>query len=121
MQRLVALDLETVPDEALVSAVDGEPTRPYPEQVQRLVAERRARTGGRTDFLPLPYHRPVAACLVEAAFVGGLAAMLWNLVAVWSGQRRWPAKTWSIVLALSSVLVLWVALVCKLLVIGTDY
>jgi len=72
--------------------------------------------GGRLDPLLV-----MAQLLSIAAFVGGLAAMLWNLVAVWSGQRRWPAKTWSIVLALSSVLVLWVALVCKLLVIGTDY
>jgi predicted PolB exonuclease-like 3'-5' exonuclease len=72
MQRLVTLDLETVPDEELVSAVDGEPGRPYPEQLQRLVAERRARTGGRTDFLPLPYHRPVVACLLDAAADGGV-------------------------------------------------
>lgn len=75
MERLVTLDLETVPDEALVSAVDGEPGRPYPEQVRRLVAERRARTGGRTDFLPLPYHRPVAACLLEASAAGGVVSL----------------------------------------------
>ena len=66
MRRFVTLDLETVPDEALVSAVDGEPSRPYPEQLRRVLAARRARTGGRSDFLPLPYHRPVAACLLEA-------------------------------------------------------
>ena len=47
--RFVTLDLETVPDERLVSAVDGEPSRPYAEQVGRLLAERRARSGGRTD------------------------------------------------------------------------
>ena len=72
MRRFVTLDLETVPDAALVSAVDGEPSRPYAEQLQRLLAERRARTGGRTDFLPLPYHRPVAACLLESAEEGGI-------------------------------------------------
>jgi CubicO group peptidase (beta-lactamase class C family) len=55
------------------------------------------------------------------AFIGGLAVMLWNLVAVWRGRRRWPAKVWSIVLALSAVFVLWLALVCKLLVVGTNY
>ncbi|WP_242394222.1 3'-5' exonuclease [Anaeromyxobacter oryzisoli] len=66
MRRFVTLDLETVPDEALVSAVDGEPTRPYAEQLRRVVDARRARTGGRSDFLPLPYHRPIAACLLEA-------------------------------------------------------
>ena len=67
----VALDLETVPDASLVSAVDGEPGRPYAEQVRRLVDERRARSGGRSDFLPLPYHRPIAACTLEAEEVDG--------------------------------------------------
>ena len=65
-RRFLALDLETVPDEALVSAVGGEPSRPYAEQVGRLLAQRRATSGGRSDFLPLPYHRPVAACFLEA-------------------------------------------------------
>jgi 3'-5' exonuclease len=85
MQRLVTLDLETVPDEALVSAVDGEPGRPYGEQLQRLVAERRARTGGRTDFLPLPYHRPVAACLLEATVGGGVVTL--GDALVWTDAR----------------------------------
>ncbi|MCX5730038.1 MAG: 3'-5' exonuclease [Deltaproteobacteria bacterium] len=65
-RRFLALDLETVPDEELVAAVDGEPTRPYPEQLRRLLDERRKRSGGRSDFLPTPYHRPVAACTLEA-------------------------------------------------------
>ncbi|HYG67438.1 MAG TPA: 3'-5' exonuclease [Anaeromyxobacteraceae bacterium] len=72
MRRFVTLDLETVPDETLVSAVDGVPGRPYAEQLRRVVADRRARTGGRSDFLPLPYHRPVAACLLEAVEDGGI-------------------------------------------------
>jgi CubicO group peptidase (beta-lactamase class C family) len=55
------------------------------------------------------------------AFFGGLALMLWNLKAVWGGQRRWPARLWSIVLVLSAVAVLWVALACKLLSFGTNY
>ena len=55
------------------------------------------------------------------AFVGGLLLMLWNLRAVWSGQRRWPARVWSIVLVLSAGAVLWVALACKLLSFGTNY
>jgi predicted PolB exonuclease-like 3'-5' exonuclease len=83
--RLVTLDLETVPDEDLVSAVDGEPGRPYPEQVQRLLAERRARTGGRSDFLPLPYHRPVVACLLEAAESGGVVSLTDALV--WTDRQ----------------------------------
>jgi CubicO group peptidase (beta-lactamase class C family) len=72
--------------------------------------------GGRLDPLLI-----LAQLLSIVAFIGGLAAMLWNLAAVWRGQRRWPARVWSVVLALSSVFVLWVALVAKLLVVGTDY
>ncbi|HEX8784327.1 MAG TPA: serine hydrolase domain-containing protein, partial [Steroidobacteraceae bacterium] len=55
------------------------------------------------------------------AFFGGLALMLWNLKSVWSGQRRWPAKVWSVVLVLSAAAVLWVALVGKLISFGTNY
>ncbi|HLY67116.1 MAG TPA: serine hydrolase [Chloroflexota bacterium] len=63
-----------------------------------------------------------AQLLGVVAFYGGLAAMLWNLKAVWrGGPRRWPAKTWSIVLVISAVAVLWTALVCKLLSFGTHY
>jgi predicted PolB exonuclease-like 3'-5' exonuclease len=90
MQRLVTLDLETVPDEALVSAVDGEPGRPYSEQLQRVVAERRARTGGRTDFLPLPYHRPVAACLLESIAEGGVITLTDALA--WTDARASEAE-----------------------------
>ena len=88
--RLVTLDLETVPDEDLVSAVDGQPGRPYPEQVQRLVAERRARTGGRTDFLPLPYHRPVVACLLESVEEAGVVSVADALV--WTDRRMPEAE-----------------------------
>jgi predicted PolB exonuclease-like 3'-5' exonuclease len=92
----VTLDLETVADEALVSAVDGEPSRPYPEQLRRVLAERRARTGGRSDFLPLPYHRPVAACTLEAIEEGGVVHV--TDVGSWT-DRRSPepdllARTW---------------------------
>ena len=54
-------------------------------------------------------------------FIGGLAAMLWNLRAVWRGARRWPARVWSVVLALSAVVVLWTALACKLISFGTNF
>lgn len=85
VQTLVTLDLETVPDEALVAAV-GEPGRAYPEQLQRLVAERRARTGGRSDFLPLPYHRPVVGCLLEATADGGVVSV--DDLVVWTDRRE---------------------------------
>jgi predicted PolB exonuclease-like 3'-5' exonuclease len=96
VRRFVTLDLETVPDEALVSAVDGEPTRPYTEQLRRVLAERRARTGGRSDFLPLPYHRPVAACLLEAIEDGGVVRVA--DVSAWTDGRGDEAafveRTW---------------------------
>lgn len=55
------------------------------------------------------------------AFFGGLLVMVWNLKRVWGGQRRWPAKVWSIVLVISSAAILWAALACKLLSFGTNY
>jgi CubicO group peptidase (beta-lactamase class C family) len=55
------------------------------------------------------------------AFIGGFALMLWNLRTVWSGTRRWPAKVWSIVLALAAFIVLWVAFVFKLLSLAVNY
>jgi predicted PolB exonuclease-like 3'-5' exonuclease len=96
VRRFITLDLETVADEALVSAVDGEPSRPYPEQLRRVLAERRARTGGRSDFLPLPYHRPVAACSIEAVEDGGAVQVV--DVRSWTDRRgdepRFLADTW---------------------------
>ncbi len=96
MRRYVTLDLETVADEELVSAVDGEPSRPYPEQLRRVLAERRARTGGRSDFLPLPYHRPVAGCTLEAVEEGGVVRVV--DVGSWTDRRRdepsFLADTW---------------------------
>ncbi|HEY2027297.1 MAG TPA: hypothetical protein VGG78_09820, partial [Gemmatimonadaceae bacterium] len=55
------------------------------------------------------------------AFFGGLAVMLWNLWVVWTGHRRWPAKTWSVVMALSAVMVVWVAVAFKLTSFGVNY
>ena len=72
--------------------------------------------GGKLDPLLV-----FAQLLSIVAFVGGSAAMLWNLVVVWRGQRRWPAKLWSVVLTLAAFTVLWVGLVAKLMVVGTDY
>ena len=85
-KRFVTLDLETVADEGLVSAVDGVPSRPYREQLSRLLADRRARSGGRSDFLPLPYHRPVAACLLEAEERDGALRVV--DLASWTDRRE---------------------------------
>lgn len=66
VKRYFALDLETVPDEDLVSAVDGDSSRTYADKLRKVLAARRAQSGGRSDFLPIPYHRPVVACGLEA-------------------------------------------------------
>ncbi|MBV8805754.1 MAG: serine hydrolase [Sinobacteraceae bacterium] len=55
------------------------------------------------------------------AFIGGFVLTLLNLRAVWSGGRRWPAKTWSVVLVLSAFIVLWIAFVFNLIGLGVDY
>ena len=55
------------------------------------------------------------------AFIGGFILILQNLNAVWAGQRRWPARIWSIVLALSAFFVLWVAFVFELIRMGANY
>ena len=55
------------------------------------------------------------------AFVLGSALIAWNLWTVWTGARRWPAKVWSIVLALSAFIVLWVAFAFNLIGFGLNY
>jgi CubicO group peptidase (beta-lactamase class C family) len=54
-------------------------------------------------------------------FIGGFGLMLWNLWTVWRGTRRWPAKVWSIVLALAAFIVLWVAVAFNLISFGLLY
>ena len=85
VRRYVALDLETVPDEDLVSAMDAEPARPYADKLGRLLAARRAQSGGRSDFLPIPYHRPVVACSLEAVERDG--ALVVADVGCWTDRR----------------------------------
>lgn len=97
VRRYLALDLETVPDEDLVRAVDGEPARPYADKVGRLLAARRAQSGGRSDFLPLPYHRPVVACAVEA--VEREDGIIVSDVSCWTDRRgseeAFLERTWA--------------------------
>jgi hypothetical protein len=56
-----------------------------------------------------------------AAFFGGAALVGWNLYAVWSGRRRWPARLWSVVLAVAAIIVLWVGWAFHLTGVGTNY
>ena len=55
------------------------------------------------------------------AFFGGTAVMLWYLWVVWRDRRRWPAKVWSVVLAMSALTVLWVAVAFNLTSFGVNY
>jgi CubicO group peptidase (beta-lactamase class C family) len=55
------------------------------------------------------------------AFFGGFALIVWNLWAVWNGARRWPAKVWSVVLAVSALTVLWVAFAFNLIGFGLNF
>ena len=55
------------------------------------------------------------------AFVGGFLVALWNAWLVWKGDRRWPAKSWSIVLLLASLTVLWIGLAFHLISFGTNF
>jgi hypothetical protein len=47
-------------------------------------------------------------------FVGSALVAVWHARVVWSGGRRWLARTWSVVLAASSLVVLLVAVAYKL-------
>jgi CubicO group peptidase (beta-lactamase class C family) len=69
-------------------------------------------------FDPILYFTQVLGII---GFIGGFILILQNLNAVWAGQRRWPARTWSIVLALSAFFVLWVAFVFELIRMGANY
>ncbi len=55
------------------------------------------------------------------AFVVGFLLTLWNLKTVWSGRRHWPAKLWSVILAGSALVVLWIAFAFHLISWGVNY
>lgn len=62
-----------------------------------------------------------AEILGSLGFIGGFALILWNLWVVGSGERRWPARTWSVVCALCAFFVLWVAFAFRLIGFGVRY
>ncbi|MDQ1287986.1 MAG: hypothetical protein QG622_1551 [Actinomycetota bacterium] len=55
------------------------------------------------------------------AFAGGTLVAVWNLWTVWRGDRRWPAKVWSVVLVASGAVLVWTAAVYHLLEVETLY
>ena len=54
-------------------------------------------------------------------FIGGFLLVLRNLWVVWTEPRRWPARLWSVVLALSAAVVLWLAIAFHLIGWGVNY
>jgi CubicO group peptidase (beta-lactamase class C family) len=53
--------------------------------------------------------------------ISGALLILWNLRVVWSGQRRWPAKLWSVILTLAAATVLWIGFAFHLIGLGANY
>jgi hypothetical protein len=54
-------------------------------------------------------------------FVGGAALGIWNAWVVVRGTRKWYAKVWAVVLALSLLVMLWVALAFHLIAFDVNY
>lgn len=60
----------------------------------------------------------IATPLILFALLG---AAVWHLVLVWKGARGRFARIWSVVLALSAIVLLWIALVFHLIGYGTAF
>lgn len=54
-------------------------------------------------------------------FFGMVGIAGWNLWLAWTGKRGWFSKTWSVLLLIGAVIVLWVALAFRLIGFGTLY
>jgi hypothetical protein len=54
-------------------------------------------------------------------YVGGAIALLWAAAIAWTGRRRWPGKVWTSVLAVSAVVMLWMAWVYHLMSFTSRY
>ncbi|HEY6620758.1 MAG TPA: serine hydrolase domain-containing protein [Steroidobacteraceae bacterium] len=55
------------------------------------------------------------------AYIGGAAVLIWAAAVAWTGRRRWPGKIWTSVLALSAVIMLWMAWVYHLTSFASRY
>jgi CubicO group peptidase (beta-lactamase class C family) len=52
---------------------------------------------------------------------GAAAAALWHARIVWSGARRWPARTWSVALAAGCLLLFWAGIAFNLIGFSVHY
>jgi hypothetical protein len=59
--------------------------------------------------------------LTLLTIVGGVAAGLWNAWAVLTSPRRWTAKVWSVVLAVSFLTIFWVGIVFKMAGVSGEF
>jgi CubicO group peptidase (beta-lactamase class C family) len=59
--------------------------------------------------------------LTLAVFLGAALVALWHARVVWTGKRRWPARTWSVVLAAACLLLLWVGFTYNLIGFSVHY
>lgn len=55
------------------------------------------------------------------SFFGLLAAAAWNVWLAFKGKRGWFSRLWAVLLTLAAFILLWVALVFKLVSFGTGY
>jgi CubicO group peptidase (beta-lactamase class C family) len=54
-------------------------------------------------------------------FFGGAIAVLWAAAIAWTGRRRWPGKVWTSLLAVSAVVMFWLAWVYHLMSFTSRY
>ncbi len=83
--------------------------------VSRMLADTNALTG-RSD--PMLWVLQVSSLVV---FVLAVLVTGWNAVLAWSTPRRWTGRTWSVLMLLSSLLVLYVAWTFSLLSMTVHY
>jgi hypothetical protein len=54
-------------------------------------------------------------------YVGGTVALVWAAAIAWTGRRRWPGKVWTSVLAVSALVMFWMAWVYHLMSFTSRY
>ncbi len=81
-----------------------------------LLSSRTAMLGSGLD--PLLFLLHLVSIL---GYFGGAIILIWAAAIAWSGKRRWPGKIWTSVLAVSAVVMLWMAWVYHLTSFTSKY